>query len=374
MIRLALNTRTLAGPRTGIGQYTFELANALARSSDLRLFCFNGAEWQEGEPNVAPNKGSSDGHTTRSWIAKIPGAYALRQGLEQYRFNQGAPKYAIDIYHEPSLWPLEFSGPTVMTVHDLCHVKFPETQPRSRLRHMQRVFPRALARCARIITDTEVVRQEILDHFDIAPDKIRTIPLGSSPRFHPRTLLPGTLPAQLQAGQYFLCVGTLEPRKNLPLVIQAHARLSASDQRQFPLVIVGGRGWKDSTILKLCNREGVVRLGYVDDEPLAELVAGTRAVLFPSIYEGFGLPVLEAMASGVPVVLSGLSSPMEVAGEAGIVASPDKVERWTEILQALIEQPAQFEPQRLAGLERARGFTWQRCAAETLKVYQSVLE
>ncbi len=374
MIRLALNTRTLAGLRAGIGHYTFELATGLAAHPDVRLFCFSGANWEEGMPVVAEPRSGFVGQPSQSWAANIPGAYALRRVIEQHRFNAGTQRNSVDLYHEPSLWPLEFNGPTVMTVHDLCHVVYPETQPNARIRYMQKVFPKALARCVRIITDTESVRQEILTHFDIAPESIRTVPLGVSPRFHARTIAKSRLPADLHPGRYFLCVGTLEPRKNLPLVLQAHARLSASDQLQYPLVVVGGRGWKDSNLLKLCERNGVIRLGYVNDESLAEIVAGATALLFPSLYEGFGLPVLEAMASGTHVVLAGVSSPMEVAGAAAIVASPDNPVHWKECMQMLIEQPAHFEPLRQAGIERAREFTWQRCINETIAVYRSVLE
>lgn len=372
MIRLALNTRTLAGPRTGIGHYTFELAQGLASLPEVSLFCFDGTNWRTGAPQARTYSSDDARQPSRTWAAKMPGAYVLRHKMEQRRFNQGIRQHGIELYHEPSLWPLDFSGPTVMTVHDLCHVKFPETQPQARLRFMQQVFPRALERCERIITDTEQVRQEILNHFNVTPAKITTVPLGVSNRFRPRLLSPGTLPANLQPGGYFLCVGTLEPRKNLPLVIRAHASLSSSEQAQYPLVIVGGRGWKDASILRLCNREGIIRLGYVEDETLAELVSGARAVLFPSLYEGFGLPVLEAMASDVPIVLSGESSPMEVAGEAAIVASPTAPEPWTDCMRALIEHPELFAHQRQTGLVRAQEFTWHRCATETLRVYQSV--
>jgi glycosyltransferase involved in cell wall biosynthesis len=374
VIRLALNTRTLTGPRTGIGHYTFELAKGLAALPEVSLCCFNGSSWSMGLPAVDTVNAPDVRHASRSKAANIPGAYALRRALEQRRFDRGLRNNAIGLYHEPSLWPLEFDGPTVMTVHDLCHIKFPETQPRARLSHMQRIFPKALEHCTKIITDTEQVRQDLLALFDLSPAKVKTVPLGVSPRFHPRTPAPGELPANLQAGAYFLCVGTLEPRKNLPLVLQAHSRLSVSDQQRYPLVIVGGRGWKDAQVLKLCDRKGVVRLGYVDDEPLATLVAGARALLFPSLYEGFGLPVLEAMASGTSIVLSGESSPMEVAGGAAIVASADKSEPWTECMQALIAQPEDFATRRQAGLARASELSWRRCVAETLNVYRSALE
>lgn len=177
---------------------------------------------------------------------------------------------------------------------------------------------------------------------------------------------------------YFLCVGTLEPRKNLSLALRAHGQLPAAVRQRFPLMIVGMPGWESRSLdyeLRQALASGTVRLlCYLPDERVAELMSGARALVFPSIYEGFGLPVLEAMASGTPVLLTRLSAMPEVAGEAGSYIDPDDANGLSDMLVRMTEDTVYWECCREAGLRRAEQFSWKRCANLTAAAYRRAVE
>lgn len=374
-VSIAFNASILRAPRTGIGQYLVELIRALAVDSEFEPLLFNGWNWREQLPAAA-----LPGYSRLSALVKrgVPNAYALRRLIEQRRFSRRAG--CADLYHEPSLWPFEFDGPMVMTVHDLTHVRFPQTQPADRLAAIEQHVVRGLQRARRILVDSQFVADEICAYYGLPIERLAVAPLGCAARFYPRS--PEQLAARmaalgLQSGQYLLCVGTLEPRKNLQLALRAYQRLPASLRERFPLILAGMPGWRTEQLAEPLRRavaSGQVRLlGYQDDDCLAELFAGARLLLFPSLYEGFGLPVLEAMASGTPVILSRGSALPEVAGDAGLYIDPLDDMDCASAIELLIEDAAQWTRQRVAGLERAQDFSWARCARITSMVYREAL-
>ncbi len=377
-MRIAFNAAILRSPRTGIGQYVAELVRALRTDPNLELCLFNGwGCWDEVPQEALP------GYSTWSAWAKrlVPGAYPLRRAVSQHRFRRLVRTTEPALYHDPSLWPLEFDGPMVMTLHDLTHVHFPQTQPADRLREIERHTADGVARASRILVDSHFVAQEVVRHFGVSPDRLRVAPLGYAERFHPRPyegLLPGLQALGLSPGRYLLCVGTLEPRKNLPFALHAYSRLPLALREAYPLVLVGMAGWRRDELDELLQKmlaSGQVRvLGYQSDATLAELLAGARLLLFPSLYEGFGLPTLEAMASGTPVVISDRSALPEVAGEAGIRIDAHDDSACAEALQRLIEDDALWLRQREAGLLRARDFSWARCARITVDTYHEAVK
>ncbi|WP_339513167.1 glycosyltransferase family 4 protein [Pseudomonas sp. RL_15y_Pfl2_60] len=375
--RIALNASILRAPRTGIGQYLTELAKELTKQDDLQLQFFNGWNWSEQLPD-APMPGYSRWSSLiKRWV---PGAYPLRRALEQQRFSQGIGKQPGCLYHDPNLWPFEFDGPMVMTLHDLTHVHHPQTQPADRLAEIERHTAKAVQRAQRILVDSEFIAAEVAKYYAVAKDKLVVAPLGCSERFQPRAdddLREPLLSFGLVPGQYLLCVGTLEPRKNLQLTLNAHQRLPESLRRQYPLVIVGMAGWLPESYsqqLQQALAGGFARvLGYQPDALLAQIVSGARLLIFPSLYEGFGLPVLEAMSSGVPVVLSRRASLPEVAGGAGSYVDVDDEMACAEVITQLLENQQLWQAKRAAGLARAQQFSWQRCAAVTADVYRQVM-
>ena len=375
-MRITLNAGILRAPRTGIGQYLVELVQALAAYPEFELTLFNGWNYSSELPAAA-----LAGYSRLSGLIKrcVPNAYALRRLIEQQRFSRGSA--GVDLYHDPSLWPFEFDGPMVMTLHDLTHVHFPETQPADRLVEIERHAARGVERAQRILVDSQFIGAEVCRHYGVPAERVVVAPLGCAARFHPRP--PAQLLAPLQAldlqpGRYLLCVGTLEPRKNLQLALRAYELLPAALRAQYPLVIVGLPGWRPEQLaapLQQALATGQVRLlGYQSDTCLAELLAGARLLLFPSLYEGFGLPVLEAMASGTPVILSHSSALPEVAGEAGTYIDPHDERACADAIQHLIDDQPEWQRRRAAGLLRAQEFSWGRCAAITASLYRQVLE
>jgi alpha-1,3-rhamnosyl/mannosyltransferase len=374
-MRIALNARILRAPRTGIGHYVAELVSALRAETDIDLTLFHGWGWSPALPEAA-----MPGYSRLTpLLRQIPGAYQARRWLEQKRFDQGRAQ-PIDLYHEPSLWPLAFDGPTVITLHDLTHLHFPQTQPAARLKEIERRLAAGVQQARLILTDSQAIADEARDYFALPADRFVVAPLGVAARFHPRE--PAAIDAVLKAHavaprEYFLCVGTLEPRKNLNLALRAHARLPDAVRQRFPLLIVGMAGWQREQFndeLRQALASGhVCLLGYLPDEDVAQLLAGARALIFPSLYEGFGLPVLEAMASGTPVVVTRSSAMPEVAGPAGNYIEADDADGLRDAMSRLIDDHAHWQTCREAGLQQARLFSWKRCAGATAQAYRQAM-
>jgi alpha-1,3-rhamnosyl/mannosyltransferase len=252
--------------------------------------------------------------------------------------------------------------------------------PAGRVRVLDKRLPSSLAAACAVITDSVAVREEITTHYGVRAEKVHAIPLGVSPRFRPRSapdLEPVMTRYQLTADAYLLCVGTLEPRKNLVRTVRAYASLPADLRRRFPLVVVGAKGWHESSIvaeLESLAQKGQGRfLDYVDEVALTLLYAGARGVLYPSLYEGFGLPVAEAMASGTPTLTSNLGCMKELAEGAAVLVDPRETASIAQGMRQLLEDDAARARLRSAGMERVQELTWQRCAERTLLVYRHVL-
>lgn len=374
-MRVALDVSILLAPRTGIGEYALQLARALSADPDLELALFDGLGWRADIPS-APRPGY--GRISRVVKAAVPGAYSMRRQLMQWRFTRGVQRLQPQVYHQPSLWPLRFDGPTVMTLHDLTHVHYPTTQPRDRLREIERRLPDALQRAHRILVDSQFIADEVAQHYGVSPGKLQVAPLGYDARFHPRSeaqLRARLADYQLRMRGYYLCLGTLEPRKNLGLAVAAYLGLPEQVRQRMPLLIVGGNGWGEKQLAQIPPQalaQGQIRLlGYLDENCVAELLAGAHALLFPSRYEGFGLPVLEAMASGTPVVATDNAAIPEVAAAAALYSHANDVEGFGERMSALLDDDALWQSMRDRGLERSCLFSWERCAEITAATYKA---
>jgi alpha-1,3-rhamnosyl/mannosyltransferase len=241
---------------------------------------------------------------------------------------------------------------------------------------MHKEITLTLKRADMLITDSEYTRQEVASYFGWPLERIRAVPLASSPDFRPRALdeLHMVLVRYgLKAGGYCLHVGTIEPRKNLDVLLDAYALLPQSVRQQWPLVLVGYSGWRSEKLharIEAAVAEGWAHyLGFVDAEELPLIFAGARLFVFPSLYEGFGLPVLEAMASGIPVVCSNSSTLPEVAGDAAAMCAPQDVDALCQLIEAGLEDETWRSKAKSRGLLQAGIFSWQRCAEETVAVY-----
>ncbi len=376
-LSIALGTSSLIRPLTGIGQYTLHVAQALAAETDLDMHYFFGYEWaDEALPREIPNLAF-----IKKWFKRLlPQPYEVSRAIQQNRFNSGLFARKPALYHEPNFLPFDFEGPTILTIHDLSYLRYPEMHPDLRVKIMSKLLPPAIERAAHLLADSEFTRREVIDEFGVEPDRITTTLLGVSQEFTPRDV--GQCDAVLRRhgltyGRFVLAVGTLEPRKNLLQVIRAFAGLPSSLALRYPLVIVGGAGWKsegtDSELEALIGNGRARRLGYLPEHELPIIYSAARMFVFPSLYEGFGLPAAEAMASGVPVIASDRASLPEVVGDAGITVSPKDVDGMRTAILRLAEDDDEWALRSTQGLAKAQQFSWARCARQTAAVYRRVL-
>jgi glycosyltransferase involved in cell wall biosynthesis len=258
-----------------------------------------------------------------------------------------------DVLHCPTYrGPLRSALPLVVTVHDLAVLRHPDAFNRWTRTYSPRVVPRVLAAARRIIAVSEFTRRELVELLRVPDEKIRVVPNGIDDEFTPE--------GPAADGEYVLAVGTLEPRKNLPRLVEA-ARRSGVELR-----VVGARGWGGVEV----GGNGVRWLGEVTDADLARLYRGARCVAYPSVYEGFGIPVLEAMACGAPVVTSRGTAMEEIADGAAVLVDPSDP---AELAAGIERAAAERETLVPRGLERARAFRWDAVARATVGVYREAL-
>lgn len=378
MIKVAFNGTALMSPLTGIGQYARHLALGLMHDHDdldLLFFYAHRFERQVGAGAV-PMVG-----TLRALVRQlVPHSYAISRGLQQRNFDKGVRENKFDIYHEPNFLAFKFDGPSIITVHDLSWIRFPETHPAKRVAALHTYFEPGLRRASLVLTDSEFVKRELIEVFGIDAHRIRPVPLGLDPVFRPmdaQQTLPVLTQHGLTHGQYFLSVGTMEPRKNIKTTVAAYSRLPEAVRQQHPLVMAGMKGWRTSSMEKVLAplvASGQARmLGYLERSDLATITAGALTMVYPSIYEGFGLPPLEAMGCGVPAIASNVSSLPEVVGDTGLSVDPLDVVGLTEAMHTMTESPVLRAQLSERALARAAGFTWEQCVTQTADSYRRVL-
>lgn len=272
-------------------------------------------------------------------------------------------------------------GRKVVTVHDMVYKTFPETV-RGRTRYMLDTgLKRSMKRADLIVTDSEFSKSEIIKYFPKWESKIRVVPCGVDlERFRPCTE-PQRIPEVKKSleieGEYFLYVGTIEPRKNLERLMTAYAAFAKKVGENAPkLVLAGGKGWLDkgiySRVEKLGMEKNIIFTKYIPSEDMNPLMCGALAFVFPSIYEGFGMPPLEAMACGVPVLTSGEASLPEVTGDCAVICDAYDVKSIVQGLYRLYSDEKLRKELSRRGLERAQGFTWERSAKMLMDVYREL--
>ena len=253
-------------------------------------------------------------------------------------------------------------------------------QPQDRVRAMNKYFEPGLRRACRILTDSHFVKQELIDVFGVSPHIIHPVHLGVERQYRPHA--PDETRATLSRlglrhGQYLLAVGTLEPRKNLQLALRAFMAMPQVSRKRYPLVLAGMKGWGGSELDKqmspLLAAGEIIQLGYLGREDLMRVTAGACALVYPSVYEGFGLPPLEAMACAVPVIVSNVSSIPEVVGNCGVLIDPEDADQLCQAMLMMTQDPKLREAYAQQALVRSRLFSWERCTRETMSVYRAAI-
>lgn len=361
-LRVGLDGTPLLGTRTGVGQYVAALVERLARDAGLELRATPFTVRTGGRPSLPAAVG---------WRHLPVPARAAR-----WSWARGGPPPVelvggrVDVFHGTNfVLPPTLRAAGVLTVHDLAYLRHADTVSATSAAYRDLV-PRGLRRAAVVLTPSRTVAAELADAYPFAADRIRATPLGVDAAWARAQPLDAADRARLGVpADYLLFVGTREPRKNLPVLLQAHRRAAGDDPDGVPpLVLAGPAGWGDIDPAEAADPGDVVRCGFLPGEVLRSLVAGATALVLPSRYEGFGLPVLEALACGVPVVCSDLPVLLEVGGDqCRYVPVGDVDALATALLEVAGRRPDGGQPARRAWAAR---FTWQACADLTAAAYR----
>ena len=382
-MKVILSVDSIKFPLTGIGRYTYELAKQLQVQKDLELVLFaNRSEVLELPAHVLPAQEQAKLDIfgrLRRLLRKRDLLIRVYQFLAGIKYQVSLKPHIEAIFHGPNFYLPRFNGPSVSTFHDLSIFTWAHCHPPERVRFMQRELKLTIKRASLLITDSGYTRQEIASYFGYPLDKIRIVPLACSPDFHPRDAIETNSILNkfgLAHDGYTLYAGTIEPRKNIESLLDAYAMLPDAIRARWPLVLAGYRGWRSEVLhqrIEAAVTAGWARyLGYVANDDLPILFAGARLFVFPSHYEGFGLPVLEAMASGVPVVCSNSSSLPEVAGGAALMCDALDVKKLTQLIVLGLEDESWRVGAVAKGLAQSSKFSWERCAKETIEVYREL--
>ena len=289
---------------------------------------------------------------------------------------RAASREAVDGLHVQYIAPVGYRGPLVVTVHDLGFLAVPESFPLALRLALKVLVPRSLARASRVIAVSEFVRRDIVARYAIPPEKIVVIPEGADARFHPRPtsqIVPVLARYGLEPG-FLFSLGRLNRRKNLERLLLAYARTRLASSA--PLVVGGKPDYGVSELLRATlsgDASGVRFVGLIPDEDLPAFYSGAAAFVYPSLFEGFGLPVLEAMACGTPVVTSDRTALPELTADAALAVDPESVEALAEAMTRILTDKERAEDLRWRGLERSRLFSWGEMARGTLEVYHAAL-
>jgi glycosyltransferase involved in cell wall biosynthesis len=374
LMRIGLNGLILRERPTGVHQYVDRLARALAAIDDVNEYVF----YVGKQTDPAPYQGA------RWRVHRIP--LSTRRGLrrvlyEQFRLPGRLAADGIDLFHSPTYTlPWLLRRPAVVTIHDLITFTHPELCRKSSVRHVRRLLPRTVARAMRIIVPTEHVRSQLIKLAKAPPEKVVVVPHGVGEEFKPLTSFEESQArrANQWPDRFILYAGALEPKKNLRFIIRGFYAAIMSSNLTHHLVMAGPPGWRFADDIAEAERLGIgdrVHLtGWVPPRALATLYGAAELVVFPSLVEGFGLPILEAMSCGAPVITSTHPACMEVSGGAALHVDPSQLNEFREAIEKVLTDKSLARGLVQKGLARSAEFTWARTARATIDVYKQAKE
>jgi alpha-1,3-rhamnosyl/mannosyltransferase len=393
-MRVVISRLTTGGRKTGVGFYASQLVRHLpAQTDDDRIDVYPGPlllsgyqgwrtvssaikAWQRRTQRLAKNP---------LWVAcgilphlAFRGCYSLAQRAVKRHFRSVIQEGRYDLYHEPNYIPFQTNLPTLVTVHDLSVLLYPQWHPAQRVIRFETDFHKRLGGCRHVLTDSEFIRQQVIRELHFPAERVSRVHLGVHPHL-------GPVPTELAAAKlrrlglkpnYLLYLGTIEPRKNVLMLMQAYCSLPQPLRERCPLLLVGQWGWKTQEMAAyydaVARHQGVRHLGYVPDRLLPAIYNGARALVYPSFYEGFGLPPVEMLACGGAVLASTAETLVETVGGKAHLIPPHDVDGWRAALARIIVDDEWRASLRHKATDFARRYTWKRCAAETVDVYRLV--
>ena len=375
-LRIAIDYTSAVNQNAGIGRFVRSLVDALVATDPTNEYLLLHATPNPGrDPRVptGPRVSRRRLPVSERWLnvvwhrARAPLAVDWLTG-------------SVDIFHSPDfVLPPVHRARTILTVHDLAFLLYPECADAALRAYLEKTVPYSARRADFIVADSENTRRDVISLLGIDPERVSVVPGGVDPSFHPvdDPARRRALRERLGLGPdipYILFVGVIEPRKNLVGLLEAFSILKSRQSLPHKLVVVGRKGWLwEETMERAASspfRDDVIFPGFIPDGELATLYSAAETFAFPSHYEGFGLPVLEAMACGTPVVSSRASSLPEVVGDAGLQIDPEDPEGLAAALELLALNPELRADLSRRGLERAAQFSWAAAARSQIEVYE----
>jgi len=373
-MEIVINTIHLLSPLTGVGIYTYQIAKHLQTINSGNNYTYFYGYYSKNLITYEENKGKF--YTVKETVKNIPflGSVARRfKGIINYITHK-----SFDLYFETNYIPMNIKTKRlVVTVFDFSFHEHPDWHPKDRVQYYNKYFWKNIERADRIIVISDYVKNSAV-RFGLPEEKIKTIHLGFDREVFKTYTQEDLQPLRVKYSlpeNFILFIGSVEPRKNLLNLIRAYITLDESLRNVFKLVLAGFKGWENKEIMQLLDavKKDVVYVGYVPNDDLGKLYNLATVFAYPSFYEGFGLPPLEAMACGCPVITSNVTSLPEVCGDAARYVDPHRIENIAEGIHDVLTGEDLKQTLVRKGLERAKLFSWEKSATEHLKVFKEVL-
>jgi glycosyltransferase involved in cell wall biosynthesis len=374
-MKIAIDTVLLLSPFTGVGNYAYQIARNLRTIAPSHEYTYFYGYYSSRL--FSPGEQMESVHRVKEAVRKIPILGRAARDLKDLANLFSSREF--DLYFEPNFIPLNIRARrTVVTVADFSFARFPEWHTPDKVRYYAKNFWKKIRRADRIIVISDFIRNEAVQLFGFASDQLTTIPLGIDHevyKVYPPQTLPETREKYHLPENFILFVGSIEPRKNLRRLLLAYQDLEESTRKDVKLVLVGFKGWENEEILTLMRKmkSDVFYLGYVPEVDLGKIYNLARAFIYPSLYEGFGLPPLEAMACGCPVVVSNTASLPEVCGDAAYYVDPQDLNSISERIGQVLRDDRLRNTLIQKGIDRASSFSWEKSARAHLRLFEEAL-
>ena len=377
-MKILVNAIPMTGLLTGIARYLRNLYQTIHAMGWADLRYFNGSCVVDAmPPMVDPVRWQKTVGAVRSLPDHVIfGVRAARWMKYEYCLNRVCQHQTpgFSVYHETAFSPARLTRvPTVFSIYDLSLRRYKETHPKERVLFFEYFIKTRLRYARHILTISEFIRQEIINEFKVDSSMVTAVPLAADPVFTPadKKVVATVRQKYNLPPSYLLFVSSLEPRKNIDLLVDA----LVETKTDIPVVLVGWKGWGEkSWFEKIKNKNlknRVYLTGHIPDHDLRAVYTGARALIYPSLYEGFGLPIVEAMACACPVICSNVSSMPEVAGDAAVLIDPRQSSELAQAIETVVHDTGARNLLKEKGKQRALGFTWESTANKTLDVYRN---
>ncbi|MBN1595729.1 glycosyltransferase family 4 protein [candidate division FCPU426 bacterium] len=383
-MRIAINAIPLLSKLTGIGNCIYNLSKYLLElDQNNKYFFYYGYFSRKLQSSREPEEDVRELQFTilkksKPYIKKIPYlGEIIKKGLEDIN-RLRSQREKIDVYYEPNYIPTGIRAKRlVTTVHDFSFHLYPEWHPGDRINYFRKYFYERIEQSDIITTDSQFIKEQAREILGFSADRVAVVPMGIETSLFKKYAEEEVraLKTRLRLPEHFvLFVGSIEPRKNIGNLLQAYMRLPAYLKREYKLVLVGFSGWKNSAIMDLIRqmKEHVIFLGYLNVIELALIYNAAAVFAYPSLYEGFGLPPLEAMACGTPVMVSKVTSLPEICGEGVFYCDPYQVGDISEKMKIMLEDESLRRRLQAAGKKQALKYTWEGAARQMIRVFEKV--